>query len=107
MSGVMEISLYASLGAVLGQRNRLKYLLAVAAQAQILIGHQTVLDGYFEHIALAGCKQVGIVVIQALIRLASVDLAVADAAAPGLHTGYPRRASGQQKHSGNTDGYGR
>lgn len=26
---------------------------------------------------------------------------------PGLHTGYLRRASGQQKHSGNTDGYGR
>ena len=51
------------LGAVLGQRNRLKYLLAVAAQAQILIGQQTVLDSYFEHIALAGCKQVGIVVV--------------------------------------------
>ena len=51
------------LGAVLGQRNRLKYLLAVAAQTQVLIGQQTVLDGYFEHIALAGCKQVGIVVV--------------------------------------------
>lgn len=89
-------------------RNRLKYLLAVAAQTQILIGQQTVLDGYFEHIALAGCKQVGIVVIQALIRLAGVDLAVTDA---GIALGYIQgiRAALRVSRSiaGNTDGYGR
>ena len=78
LSGVIEM-FYGQLRAILGKRNGFINLFRTLFQTDVGISQQPALHGNLKHIALAGCQQVGVVVIHALVFLAGINFAVANA----------------------------